>query len=81
MNCKNIRPVWPDLQAEYGDEVQLIVVDRDSDAGRAFAESYRINYQPAFVVLDPEGNVKRAALGPYTPGEVRTLVEEVVRPN
>ncbi|MGE3077053.1 MAG: TlpA family protein disulfide reductase [Dehalococcoidia bacterium] len=81
MNCKNIRPVWPELRAEYGDQVQLIVVDRDSNEGREFAESYRINYQPAFVVLDPDGNVERAALGPYTPEEVRTLVAGVANSN
>ena len=69
--------MWPELQAEYGDQVQLIQVDRDSDEGRDFAESYRINYQPAFVVLSPEGEVLRAALGPYGPAEVRTLVEQV----
>lgn len=66
--------MWPDLQAEYGDTVQLIQVDRDSDAGRKFAESYRINYQPGFVVLDASGGVTYAALGPYTPEDVRKLV-------
>ncbi len=73
--------MWPELQAEYGDQVQLIQVDRDSSEGRSFAESYRINYQPAFIVLDADGKVQRAALGPYTPEEVRTLVEDVVRAN
>ncbi|WP_343391615.1 hypothetical protein [Candidatus Amarobacter glycogenicus] len=71
-----MRPVWPALQAEYGADVQLIQVDRDSDAGRKFSESYRINYQPGFVVLDAAGKVTYAALGPYTPDEVRTLVEK-----
>jgi hypothetical protein len=69
--------VWPELQAEFGAQLQLIEVDRDSREGRAFAESYRINYQPAFVVLDAEGNVLRAALGPYGPAEVRDLVKGV----
>jgi hypothetical protein len=73
--------VWPELQAEYGDQVQLIQIDRDSSEGRAFSESYRINYQPGFVVLDADGKVERAALGPYTPGDVRTLVEDVVQAN
>ncbi len=69
--------MWPDLQAEYGADVQLIQVDRDSKEGRAFAESYRINYQPAFVVLTATGQVTRAALGQYGPDEVRELVAEV----
>ena len=69
--------MWPELQAEFGADVQLIQVDRDSKEGLAFAEGYRINYQPAFVVLGPTGEVQRAALGPYTPGEVRQLVESV----
>ncbi len=68
--------MWPDLQATYGDQVQLIQVDRDSPEGRAFAESYRINYQPAFVVVSAGGEVVRAALGPYDPEGVRALVAE-----
>ena len=68
--------MWPELQAEYGEDIQLIQVDRDSKEGRAFAESYRINYQPAFVVVSARGEVLRAALGPYGPAEVRELVEE-----
>jgi hypothetical protein len=52
-------------------------VDRDSSEGRKFAEGYRINYQPAFIVVSATGAVERAALGPYTPEEVRKLVEQV----
>jgi hypothetical protein len=69
--------VWPELQAEFGADIQLIQVDRDSKEGRAFAESYRLYYQPAFVVIDSKGTVTRAALGPYGPDEVRQLVEMV----
>lgn len=69
--------MWPELQAQFGNDIQLIQVDRDSKEGLAFAESYRINYQPAFVVLSPTGEVVRAALGPYGPAEVRELVEGV----
>lgn len=65
------------MQAEFGSEVQLIEVDRDSSEGRKFAEGYRINYQPAFIVVSATGAVERAALGPYTPEEVRKLVEQV----
>lgn len=73
--------MWPDLQAEYGDEIQLIQVDRDSSEGREFAESYRISYQPAFVLVSETGEVLRAALGPYGPNEVRALVEELAAHN
>ena len=52
-------------------------MDRDSSEGRKFAESYRLNYQPAFIVLSATGEVERAALGPYTPEDVRKLVEQV----
>ncbi len=67
--------MWPELQAQYGHQIQLIQVDRDSPAGLKFSESYRINYQPGFVVLNANGDVTYAALGPYTPGDVRKLVE------
>ena len=69
--------MWPELQAEYGDKLQLIEVDRDTAQGREFAESYRLYYQPAFVVIGADGQVLRAALGPYGPQEVRELVEQL----
>jgi thiol-disulfide isomerase/thioredoxin len=72
--CKRIRPEWPSIVDAYGSAVQLIMVDRDTPEGNAFARSHRINYQPGFVVLDANGNVTYAGLGPYTPAEVRQLV-------
>ncbi len=75
-NCKAIRPTWSEIEAEYGDRIHLIEVDRDSRDGRAFAESHNIYYQPGFVVLDPSGAVTYAGLGPFRPDEVRALVSE-----
>lgn len=72
--CKRIRPEWPAIVEDYGDLVQLIMVDRDTEAGNAFARSHRIASQPGFVVLDAEGKVTYAGLGPYTPADVRELV-------
>jgi len=68
--------VWADLEKQYGSELNMVVVDRDTKEGREFAESHRIYYQPAFVVLDPTGKVTYAELGPYDPRGVTELVEK-----
>ena len=54
----------------------MVVVDRDSPEGRAFSVSHGIGYQPGFVVIDPQGEVYYAALGPYTGEELTQLIEE-----
>ncbi len=66
--------MWEELQAELGDEVDLITVDRDTDEGGAFARSHNVQYQPGFVVLNSQGEVTYAALGPWDPQDVTELV-------
>lgn len=52
----------------------MVVVDRDTSEGNAFAESHRIYYQPGFVVIGIDGKVLYSGLGPYDPNDVRSLV-------
>ena len=70
--------MWEELVDEYGSEIDLIIVDRDSSEGRAFAESHNIYYQPGFVALDRDGTVVYQGLGPYAPDKVRALVVSVL---
>ena len=76
MHCKRIRPVWEELTQEYGDQVTMVMVDRDSREGRSFAESHGIYYQPGFVVIDSAGEVTYASLGPYEAEDVEALVRD-----
>jgi len=67
--------VWNELVAQFGTQMQMVVVDRDEPEGRDFAVSHGIGYQPGFVIIDPEGDVFYAKLGPYDPEELRALIE------
>ena len=70
--------MWAELTEQYGDEIELILVDRDSPEGRAFADSHRIFYQPGFVALTADGEQVYEGLGPYDPEDVRALVVSVL---
>ncbi len=70
--------MWADLQAEYGDRIEFILVDRDTDAGDEFARSHAIIGQPGFVVFDATGALTYAALGPTRESGLRELVLSVV---
>ncbi len=67
--------MWVELTKQYGEEVEMVVVDRDSTEGRKFAEDHKIFYQPGFVVLDRQGKVTYEGLGPYDPKDVTKLVQ------
>lgn len=68
--------MWDELVAEYGDQMEMIVVDRDEPEGREFAVSHGIAYQPGFVVINPAGEVHYAGLGPYEAEALVALIEE-----
>ena len=70
--------MWADLQEEYGDQVEFIIVDRDTDAGDAFARSHGLIGQPGFVVFDAAGALTYASLGPYRESGLRELVLSIV---
>lgn len=66
--------MWEDLQGQFGEQVELITVDRDTDEGDEFAKSHGIHYQPGFVVVNSAGEVTYASLGPWDPDDVTDLV-------
>ena len=72
--------MWEELQEEFGEQVDLITVDRDTDEGAAFASSHDIPYQPGFVVVNSQGDVTYAALGPWDPEDVTELVRSAASP-
>ncbi len=70
--------MWAALQTEYADQIDFTTVDATTSEGRDFSRSYGIRSHPAFVVIDAQGEVVWAALGPWTEEEVRELVQSVV---
>lgn len=66
--------MWADLEAEYGDRIEFILVDRDTDAGDEFARSHGIFGQPGFVVFGAAGERTYAEHGPYDESGLRELV-------
>ena len=68
--------MWEDLVAEYDDrQFEMLIVDNDDPEDRAFARSHGVTYQPGFIVIEPDGTVLHAALGPYDGDSLRTLIE------
>ena len=61
-----------------GTQLDMVIVDNDDPDGRAFARSHGVNYQPGFIVIEPDGTVLHAALGPYDGDSLRTLIESFV---
>ncbi len=70
--------MWADLQDEYGDRIELVTVDRDSEEGGPFARSHGIHYQPGFVVVNASGEVIYAGLGPWEEDDVRARVLSIL---
>ena len=70
--------MWAELTSQHEGKAEFVVVDRDTDEGRAFADSHGIYYPPGFVVLDREGDVIYAGLGPSDPDDVVDLVDTAI---
>ena len=71
--------MWADLQEEYGDRVEFILIDRETDEGREFISDHGVPVgQPGFIVYDAAGEVTYAGLGPTSASNVRELVRSVV---
>jgi hypothetical protein len=70
--------VWADLEAQYGDRLTMAMVDFDTNDGKEFARSYRVNYHPGFIAIDSEGEVVYAGLEIRTEEALRSLVERLL---
>lgn len=71
--------MWLELTKEYATSTDVVLIDhdRDTNAGRAFADKYEFISQPGFVVLDANGKLLSKGYGPYTGPELRALVARV----
>ena len=70
--------MWADLQSQYGDRLTMATIDFDTNEGKDFARSYRVNYHPGFIAIDSEGDVVYAGLEIRSEEALRSLVESLL---
>ena len=70
--------MWADLQSQYGDRLTMVTIDFDTNEGKDFARSYRVNYHPGFIAIDSEGDVVYAGLEIRSEEALRSLVESLL---
>ena len=70
--------MWAELQAEYGDRIDFVMVDANTRAGADFSDRYGIRGHPGFVAINANGDVIHAALGPFEEEELRDLVASLL---
>jgi len=74
--CRQISPLFEELESEYGDSVQFRRVN--VDANEQLAAQYGITSIPTFIFLDAEGRVVSSVTGADSAAlqaEVRKLAE------
>lgn len=54
--CKMMQPIMDEIEKEYGDQVRVVFHDVWTEAGRPYAEQYRIHAIPTQIFLDKDGN-------------------------
>ncbi|MBN1895558.1 thioredoxin family protein [bacterium] len=53
--CKMMQPVMKEIEEEYAGQVQVVFYDVWTQAGKPYAEQYRIRAIPTQIFLDSEG--------------------------
>lgn len=53
--CKMMQPIMKEIEKEYAGQVRVIFYDVWTEAGRPYAQQYRIRVIPTQVFLDAEG--------------------------
>jgi thioredoxin 1 len=54
--CMKMQIIMREIEREYGDQVRIIFYDVWTDAGKPYAQQYRIRVIPTQVFLDRDGN-------------------------
>ena len=54
--CIKMQVVMREIEREYGDQVAIVFYDVWTDAGKPYAQQYRIRVIPTQVFLDQNGN-------------------------
>ena len=54
--CKMMQPIMEEIEAEYGDQVEVVFYDVWTPEGKPYADMYNIKAIPTQVFLDKDGN-------------------------
>ncbi len=78
--CKMMQPIMKEIEKEYAGQVRVIFYDVWTEAGRPYAQQYRIRVIPTQVFLDAQGKEYFRHEG-YFPKEelVKVLQQEGVK--
>ena len=53
--CRQMQPIIDEIEREYADKVKVIFYDVWTDAGKPYAQQYKIKLIPTQVFLDKDG--------------------------
>lgn len=63
------------LEQEFGDRAKIIRVNLQQPVGRQVASLYGVEFMPAFILFDAEGNELWRQIGGLDPDRVRDAVK------
>lgn len=74
--CKMMEPVLEAIREEYAGQVKVVFHDVRTDAGKPFAEKYRVRTIPTQIFLNKEGKVYYRHTGFFPKEEVVRILKK-----
>lgn len=71
-------PVVNGLEATFGGQVDIRLLDAASGQGKRLFQDYRLPGHPSYVILDTQGEVLWRAFGPQSAGALEAGVEQAI---
>ena len=73
--CKMMQPIMDEIEKEYAGQVEVVFYDVWTEAGRPYAEKYRIRGIPTQVFLDESGEEYYRHLGFFPKDDLIKVLE------
>lgn len=73
--CKELAPIIEDIKKEYGEKVNIKVVDANKN--RELASKYEIMYVPTLIFLDKDGNLYKKEVGVMPKDKIIDIFKEM----
>lgn len=74
--CKAMQPVMKEIEQEYAGKVTVVFYDVWTEAGKPYAEQYKIRAIPTQVFLDKDGREFFRHMGFFPAAEIRKVLEK-----
>lgn len=71
-----MKPVVDRLEAQYPDQLQVIRVDIQSEAGKTIAQEYGLFLTPSFLFFDSQGQEILRMVGSLDTNQISDLLED-----